>query len=78
MAFATRFRNNDYDRMFIFPEKICEGKKREVVVSSLEAGEAGNCDNCQEQFFYVLEHYILTILFTKKLYGEAILGSASR
>ncbi len=46
--------DNNYNRMFILPKKIGEGKEREIVVSSLETGEAGYGNNGEEQFLDVL------------------------
>lgn len=58
--FLRLYQNNNYDRMFILPKKIGEGKERKIVVSSLETGEAGYGNNGQKQFLDVLQHYILT------------------
>lgn len=43
--------------MFVIPEEKGESKEREVVVCTLEAGEAGKHDHGYEQFFDVLYHF---------------------
>ena len=47
--------------MFVLPEEESEGEEGQVVVCTLEAGEAGYDDHCDEKFLYVLDHSILTI-----------------
>ena len=42
--------------MFVVPEEEGEGEEGEVVVGSLEAGEAGENDDGEEEFFDVLNH----------------------
>lgn len=45
-----------YIRVAVIPEEVCEGEERKIIISSLEASEACQGDNQQEQFFYVLDH----------------------
>ena len=42
--------------MLVVPQEVSEGKERQVVVGSLEAGEAGKNDDGEEEFFDVLDH----------------------
>ena len=42
--------------MLVVPQEVCEGKEGQVVVGSLETGEAGKHDDCQEEFLDVLNH----------------------
>ncbi len=43
-----------YIGMFVFPQEVGECKQRKVVVSTLEAGETGYDDYCEEEFLDML------------------------
>ena len=43
--------------MLVVPEEEGECEERQVVVCSLEAGEAGEDNHGQEQLLYVLDHF---------------------
>ena len=43
--------------MLVVPEEEAEGEERQIVVRSLEAGEAGEADHGEEQLFDVLDHF---------------------
>ena len=42
--------------MLVVPQEVCKGEEGQVVVGSLEAGEAGKHDDYQEELFDVLDH----------------------
>ena len=54
-----------YVGVFVVPEEVGEGEEGEVVVGSFEAGEAGENDDGEEEFFDVLDHLIqfITIMW---------------
>jgi len=56
-----------YVGVFVVPKEEGEREEREVVVSSLEAREAGQHNHGNEQFLYVLDHFKLTITIIKQL-----------
>lgn len=42
--------------MLVLPEEEGKGEEGKVVICALEAGEAGEGDHCEEEFFDVLDH----------------------
>ncbi len=49
--------------MFIVPQEVGERKEGQVVVGSLETSEAGDQDYREEQFLYVLDHFVYDISY---------------
>ena len=48
-----------YIGWLVVPHEIGEGEEGQIIVGSLEAGEAGECDDGEKQFFDMLGfHYI--------------------
>jgi hypothetical protein len=49
--------------MFVVPQEVGEGEEGEVVVRSLETGEARQHDHGQKELLYVLDHFLLTNIY---------------
>lgn len=55
--------------MFVLPKEVSEREQGQVVVGTLEAGEAGDDDDDQKQFLDMLQHLMYRMIYEKFLYS---------